>query len=169
MTDVLITQPKLAVDVAFPLFGIGVIGEENISTPLVRSETAPVVVRAERMHDAVASELDKTTVIGEAPFDGLIKGVLYTPKASITGADGDTRSLLVRNKGQDGSATVTVAQITFSAGTDATGFAELAIPLSDVLGDTYIVAGDIIVLESVHSGDGLADPGGLIKIEFTRR
>lgn len=117
---------------------------------------------------AVAAGADAVTVIGKAPLDGTITSVTFIPNATITGANTNTRAQTVINKGQSGIGAVNPATIQFNSGVNATGFDEKTIPLSATAADLAVVKGDVIAFNSAHVGTGLADPGGVVYVEFTR-
>jgi hypothetical protein len=95
--------------------------------------------------------------------------VSYTPKADITGANTESRTLTLVNKGSDGNGTTVVATLAFTSGVNASDYDEKAFTLSVVAGATTVAAGDILAAVSTHVGStGLADPGGLVQVEITR-
>jgi len=118
---------------------------------------------------ALAATVDASRSVAKAPFDGAISKVSYVPDAAITGANTDTRTLSVKNRGAAGAGTTVVASLALTNGVNATAFDEKAITLSGTAGNLVVAAGDVLSFESAHAGTGgLADPGGLIAIEFTR-
>jgi hypothetical protein len=106
----------------------------------------------------------------EAPFDGYVSGVTYTPVAGVTGAASpSSRTLSVINHGQAGSGTAVVASLALLSGVNLTAFDEKDVTLSVTTADKRIVAGDILEFRSAPvGGTGLADPGGTIEITFAR-
>ena len=132
------------------------------------TDQAPRVITLEQAVDNVAAGSDLTTIIGEAPFAGTVTAVKYVPKADITGANTDTRTVSVINKGQDGNGTTSVASLGFVSGTNASDFDEKTITLSGTAANLVVAAGDVLAWTSVHSGTtGLADPGGTVRVEIT--
>lgn len=132
-------------------------------------DTAPLVRKIEATVPAVAAASDADQTIGEAPFAGTVTGASYTPEANITGADTETRTFTVVNKGADGNGTTVVATLAMTNGVNATDFNESAMTLSAVAGATTVAEGDILAFVSTHSGStGLADPGGKVQVEITR-
>jgi hypothetical protein len=118
---------------------------------------------------AVAAGSDATVNICAAPFAGKITGVRYAPNAVLTGANTDSRTLSIINKGQAGSGTTTMASKAFTSGVNAPASDETAITLSVTAADLIVAAGDIIAFKSTHVGStGLADPGGLIEVDFVQ-
>jgi hypothetical protein len=132
-------------------------------------DSAPLVREFEQPVDNVAANADLTTVIGEADFAGTVTEVTYAPKANITGQDTETRALSLVNKGSDGNGSTVVATLALANGVTADDFDEKAITLSGTPANLVVAAGDVLAWTSVHSGStGLADPGGLVKVQVTR-
>jgi hypothetical protein len=118
---------------------------------------------------AVAAGSDAEIAVAKAPFDGTVTGVTYVPKSTITGANTDSRTISLLNKGQAGSGTTAVASLALTNGVNATGFDEKALTLSVTAADLVVADGDILSFKSLHVGStGLADPGGTVFVEFTR-
>lgn len=114
---------------------------------------------------AAASDYDQS--VWEPEFDGKITGASYTPEANITGNTTESRTLTIVNKGADGNGTTVMATLAFITSVNATDFNETAFTLSEVADAVNFSEGDIIAAVSTHVGSsGLADPGGLIQIEY---
>jgi hypothetical protein len=132
-------------------------------------DTSPLVRKLQTNIAATAAASDLTQSVGEAPFDGTLTSVSYTPKADITGANTDSRTLTLVNKGSDGNGTTVAATLALTSGVNASDYDEKAFTLSAVAGATTVAAGDILAVVSTHVGStGLADPGGLVQVEITR-
>lgn len=121
-----------------------------------------------QMHlPATAAGADYDEGAWEATSDGKITGASYTPEANITGNSTDSRTMTLVNKGQDGNGATVMGTLAFTTGVNATDFNESAFTLSEVEGAVNFAAGDIIAAVSTHVGStGLADPGGLVQIEY---
>jgi hypothetical protein len=128
------------------------------------SGQSPLVATFRQHAAAVAQGADAEVALFEAPFDGTVTSVTYTPEAAITGANTDTRKVEVYNRKQDGTGTVQVALLQFNSGVNAAKWDEKDITL--VTAD--VAQGDILSFKSTHVGAGLADPGGNVQVEFTR-
>ena len=119
--------------------------------------------------DPVAAGADSSTVLGEAPYAGTVTRVAYVPNTTLTGANTDSRTVTLKNRGQAGAGTTTVATLAFVSGVNATGDDAKAITLSGTPANLVIVAGDVLSWESTHVGStGLADPGGQVIVEISR-
>lgn len=132
------------------------------------TDTAPLIEELEMAIDNVAAGSDLTTVVGEAPFAGTVTAVKFIPKADIIGADTNTRTVSLVNKGQDGNGAVVVATLALANGVNASDFDEKTITLSVTPANLVVAEGDVLAWTSVHAASGLADPGGLVKVEVTR-
>lgn len=132
------------------------------------SERAPYVTRLTADVPAVAQAATASTAILEAPFAGTVTAVSYTPVANITGDSTNSRTLTLVNKGTDGNGTTVVATLAYTTGVNATDFNEDALTLSAVEGATTVAEGAILAWVSTHVASGLADPGGLVQIDFSR-
>lgn len=118
---------------------------------------------------AVATAASDTNILGEVKQDGTVSGVSYTPDASITGVNTNTRILRVVNRGQSGGGTTLVASLQFDSGVNATAGDEKALTLSGTPANLSVSAGDVLALESNAVGTGLADPGGLLQVDIDDR
>lgn len=117
---------------------------------------------------AVAAAIDASVAAFRAPFPGKVTKLVYVPNAAIVGANANTRTLSLKNRGQAGAGATVVASLALTAGVNAAAFDEKAITLSVTAADLVVAEGDILSAESIHTGTGLADPGGLYYIEIER-
>jgi hypothetical protein len=128
----------------------------------------------QNVKSAVAAPVGATAtgnVIIEAPYNGVVTGVTYTPTAAVTGAASpSSRTLSIVNHSQDGSGAVVVATLALVSGVNLVAFDEKVIPLSGTAANLVVVKGDELAFNSVAvtSGTGLADPGGTIEVTFGR-
>lgn len=133
------------------------------------ADTAPLTVVLEGVDPGVATAgNDDSFIIGEAPFDGTVTGVTFTPEAAITGAATNHRAIRVRNRGADGTGTTVVAELAFDNGVNAAAFDEKTIPLSATAANLEVNEGDILELFSDAVATGIADPGGIVRVTITR-
>lgn len=132
------------------------------------SERAPLVTAISRVVPNAAQAADASTPIGVAPFDGAVTAVQYIPDTAITGADTNTRTISLVNRGDDGTGTTVIATLTFEDGTDGAAFDAVTVPLSEVEDATAVAEGDVLEWLSEDVGDGLADPGGLVQLSIAR-
>lgn len=132
-------------------------------------DTAPLITERQANTAAVAANADLETKVGEAPFAATVTRVGYVPTSTITGANTESRTLQLFNRGQDGSGTVKVAELAMVSGVNAPADDEKAITVITAASANVVAAGDVLEWKSLHVGStGLADPGGLAIVEFTR-
>jgi hypothetical protein len=133
----------------------------SMKAPLVTTIRVPVA--------AVIAASDLTSPIGIAPFAGTVTGVRYIPTSVLTGADTNSRTANVYNRGQAGAGTTVVASKAFTAGVNAPANDGTDITLSGTGANLVVAQGDALDWESLHvGGTGLADPGGLVEVDITR-
>jgi hypothetical protein len=134
------------------------------------ADTAPLQRTIEADVPAVSTAgNDDDSVIAQAPFDCTVTAVQYVPEAAITGANTNTRSITLFNKGQAGAGTTTVATLQFDSGVNAAANDEKTVTLSGTAANLDLAAGDTLLWRSLHIGTGQADPGGLVRVTVTRR
>ncbi|MGW4663186.1 hypothetical protein [Streptosporangium sandarakinum] len=112
---------------------------------------------------------DDDTLIAQAPFNCTVTAVEYVPEAAITGASTNNRTVSLVNKGATGSATTTVATLTFDNGVNASANNEKALTLSGTAANLNLDAGDTLQWRSIHVGTGITDPGGIVRVTISRR
>lgn len=133
------------------------------------SGMAPMVREIEANVPAVAAGADAETDIGKAKYAGTVTAVTYVASTALTGANTDSRTIVLVNKGQAGSGTTVVATKAFTSGVNAAADDETTITLSAVAGATTVADGDVLAWQSTHVGStGLADPGGLASVSISR-
>ena len=133
------------------------------------SYEAPVSRSHQRTVAAVGTAgNDLTTNIVRVDADGVIDAVYYVPASTITGANTDTRKVVLVNKGAAGSGTTAIATLQFNSGVNATANVAKTITLSGTAADLAVSAGDILQWQSTHVGTGITDPGGLAVVVVGR-
>jgi hypothetical protein len=133
------------------------------------SDMTPLVATLSASTEAAAAAADNTTIVGKAAFAGTVTAVTYTPEANITGANTDSRTVSLINKGADGNGTTVVATLAMVSGVNSLDFDDKAITLSATAADLVVADGDVLAWTSVHVGStGLADPGGRVTVTLSR-
>lgn len=131
--------------------------------------TAPLVRVIEQDVPAVGTAgNDQNTLVCQAPFDGVVAAVEFVPAAAVTGANTNTRAVALVNKGQVGSGTTSVASLQFDSGVNASANDEKAVTLSGTAANLAVAKGDTLQWTSTHVGTGITDPGGLVRVTFSR-
>lgn len=129
--------------------------------PLTRTLTADTQPVATAGNDASES-------VGPAPFAGVVASVTYTPSAAITGANTNSRTLKVVNKGSAGSGTNVVAELALVSGVNPAAAVQKALTLSGTASKLEVAEGDVLLFVSEHVGTGITDPGGEVQIKLER-
>ena len=111
---------------------------------------------------------DDSFALPPAPFDGVIASVTYTPEAAATGDNTNARTFTLVNKGQSGVGTTVMATLALVTGVNLVAFDEKSATLSVVANATTFVTGDELAWVSTHTGTGVVDPGGTVKITANR-
>lgn len=130
-------------------------------------EAAPLVVTLTAQTDAIAAGASGSDTL-RAPVAGTVQSVTYIPAATITGADTNTRTISLVNRGQAGAGSTSVASLALVSGVNATAFDEKALTLSGTAANLVVAEGDVLEFRSVFAASGLADPGGTVVITLAR-
>jgi hypothetical protein len=104
------------------------------------------------------------TVITNNGRAGTVTAVSFIPLATITGANTNTRSYSLVNKGSSGAGNTVIATLQFDSGVNATGNVVKVIPLSGTAANLAVAVGDVLIWNSNAVGTGQADPGGLVSV-----
>ncbi len=131
-------------------------------------DQSPLVRNLEHVVPAATIAASAETDLSEAPFAGTVTKVDYVAATAVTGADTNSRTVVLVNKGAAGSGTTVVATKAFTSGVNAAADTPTAVTLSVVANATTVAAGDVLVWQSNAVGTGLVDPGGMAHIEITR-
>ena len=105
-------------------------------------------------------------VVGIVPFRATVTAVRFVAKTAITGAATNFFTASLRNRGAAGAGALTVASRAYSAGNNATAFAGDTLTLT---ADVTVASGDVLTLEKLVSGTGLAMPAGTITVTLRAR
>jgi hypothetical protein len=124
----------------------------------------PLIRTHERSVAAVGAGADLTTPIDVVGEDGVVSKVTYVPVAAVTGANTNTRTLSLVNKGSAGAGSTVVATLALTSGNNLSADTPNTIAIST----GKVSAGDVLEWTSVHAASGLADPGGLVHVEISR-
>ncbi len=117
---------------------------------------------------ATANGADASGLI-VAPFDGTLAAASIVPLTVLTGANTESRTLQVFNRGQAGAGTTLAASKAFVSTVNAPALDETALTLSATAADLVIASGDVIEVKSLHVGaTGLAGPQLLARLSFSR-
>lgn len=133
------------------------------------ADTAPLVHTLRANVAAVAAGSDLETKLGESPFAGSVTRVAYLAAAAITGANTESRTLQLFNRGTGGAGTAKAAELALVSGVNAGADDDKAITIITAANADDVAEGDVLEWKSLHVGaTGLADPGGMVIVEITR-
>ena len=129
--------------------------------------SAPLTRFIEENVPALALGASDDTSFTQANWAGTVASVKYIPDAAITGANTNTRSVSLINKGPAAAGNVVVATLQFNSGVNATTQDDVSLTLG-VAANLAISDGDNLVWRSTSVGTGIADPGGLVQVQLSR-
>lgn len=101
------------------------------------------------------------------PFRATITGVSWTPAAAITANGSNYFTLRVRNR-TTGAGDVEIATRSYAA-TNSTAFTPEAATLSGTAANLDVAEGDLITVEKLVTGTGLAMPDGVVQVHYKAR
>lgn len=131
------------------------------SAPLIRRVQA--FVPAQGTAGAAQDE-----AIGKAPFNGVISAVSIIPEANLVGDNTNNRTFRAVNKGQTGVGAAVAASLQTTAANGLTAFDEKALTLSGTPANLVVAQDDVIALDEIVAGTGVAHSGYTAIVEFTR-
>lgn len=116
---------------------------------------------------ALGTDLDQEIWTNKTGAPVEITAVTFTPDAAHSGAATNNMTLGVVNKELLGVGTVIVApQKAFVSGIDLVAFKPDDIPVSTTAADVRVETGEVLAFSKVENGTGLAQPAGLVTIEY---
>lgn len=132
-------------------------------------DSAPLTRKYKSQVPAAIAAADAETDVCIVEFAGVVSSVKYVAATVLTGANTESRTGVLVNKGQSGAGSTAVATKAFVSGVNAAADDDTTITLSGTAANLVVAAGDVLVWQSNHVGStGLADPGGMVEVEITR-
>lgn len=117
---------------------------------------------------AAAAAAADASGLAVAPVAGTVTAASLVPLTVLTGANTNSRTVNVFNRGQTGAGTTVIASTAFVAGVNAPALDETPLTLSVVAGATTVAAGDVIEVQSLHILTGIAGPQALVRLTVSR-
>ncbi len=102
-----------------------------------------------------------------APFNLKIVGVKWIPAAAITANGTNYFTLTLRNR-TTGAGAALPAQRSYAA-TNSVAFVAEAMTLSSTAADLNVAEGDVLTVEKLVTGTGLAMPDGTVQVTYRAR
>lgn len=116
---------------------------------------------------ALGTDLDQEIWSNKTGAPVQITAVTFTPDAAHTGAATNNMTLGIVNKELDGLGTVIVApQKAYVSGVNLVAFQNDDIPVSATAADVRVEIDEVLAFSKVENGTGLAQPAGLVTIEY---
>jgi len=106
---------------------------------------------------------DQQIVVGRVRYPGTVNSVEYIPGWSVTGANTNSRTLTLYNRGQSGAGTTAIATLALTSGVNLTKYQAKTITITAA--NAVVAPGDLLEWESLHVGSGLPDPGGQVVVQ----
>lgn len=133
------------------------------------NEAAPFSQTLTATIDAAAANADSSGAYITAPYAGTVTVAEIIAAAAITGADTESRTFQLHNRGQAGIGTVLVASKAFVNAVNAVADDATALTLSATAANLVVVAGDVLEFTSLHIGTtGLAGPKAQGRVTISR-
>ncbi len=107
---------------------------------------------------------DKVTPVARVTRAGIVASVEFIPAWNLTGVNTNSRTFTLYNRGSAGAGTTAIATLAMTSGTNLSKFVPATITLGAGANRTLAV-GDILEWESLHVGNGIADPGGRLIVQ----
>lgn len=95
---------------------------------------------------------------------GVVNSVAFYPSWTMNGADTNSRTYTLYNRGQAGAGSAVVAQLALTAGVNLSKGVAKVITLGAAASRAVLV-GDVLEWQSLHVGTGLPDPGGRLVVQ----
>jgi hypothetical protein len=132
------------------------------------TDQAPLTKRLTADTVALTKGAEFAAPLGPAPFAGKVSSVTWIAGSTLTGANTNTITFKLVNKGQSGSGTNVIAEKSFTSGVNAPASDETTITLSGTASKLEVAEGDVLTLEAVKVGEGIVTPAGEIQARVTR-
>jgi hypothetical protein len=133
------------------------------------NEAAPFSMTLGATIDAAIAAADSSGAYVVAPFAGVVSAASVIAATLLTGANTESRTLQLHNRGAAGAGTTLVASKAFVSGVNAAADDETALTLSATAADLVVAEGDVLEFTSLHVGaTGLAASKMLGKVTFSR-
>lgn len=129
----------------------------------------PVVWPPDLMQKADAGSMfdndgaDKLTIVGRCERSGIVNSVEFVPNWTMNGANTNSRTYTLYNRGTAGAGTTAIATLALTSGVNLTKFVAKVITITPA--NAVVAVGDVLEWESLHVGSGLPDPGGKIIVQ----
>lgn len=133
------------------------------------ADTAPLTTTLTTSIAAAAAAADASGGYVVAPWAGTVTAASIIAATALTGANTESRTVQLHNRGAAGAGTTLVASKAFASGTNAAADDETSLTLSATAADLVVAAGDVLEFTSLHVGaTGLAGPAFQGRVTLSR-
>lgn len=108
---------------------------------------------------------DRLQIVERVRYPGVVNSVEFIPNWTMSGANTDSRTYTLYNRGVAGAGTTAIATLALTSGVNLTKFAAKTITVTAA--NATVAVGDVLEWESLHVGNGLPDPGGQVVVQQT--
>lgn len=119
-----------------------------------------------RVNAALAADATADQVVGLVTTAGSVLSVTFVPDTVLTGADTNSATLSVVNKGAAAAGTAVVASKAFTNGVNIAATVPGDITLTATAADAVVAANDVLVYRRTKVGTGLAVPAGMLVVKI---
>ena len=106
---------------------------------------------------------DQVMPIGRCRNAGIVNSVEFVPSWNLTGANTNSRTLVLINRRTTGTGTTTMCSLPLTSGLSLTRGVAVSLVISAA--NAPVVVGDILEWNTIHVGNGMQDPGGEVIIQ----
>lgn len=108
----------------------------------------------------IADDVEMVIALGHGPMK--IKSISFTPDSAISGANTDSRTLSVQNKGTNGTGTTVLGSYALTLGNNIAACSAYELVID--AGGFTLGENEVLSFLSTHVGAGLVIAGGLITV-----
>lgn len=123
----------------------------------------PVVQLSRDIAAITTASTTAESSLGRAPFKSKVVGAYFIAESALSGAASNNRVLSVVNK-VSGAGSAIPATLIFTAGVDAIAYDDTALTVSATDATVALAAGDVLSVQSLVTGTGLAQPAGKVVV-----
>ena len=131
-------------------------------------DTSPLTVTLSADVAAAATGASESGAYVEAPFAGTVTAASILATAAMSGANTNSRTVQLHNRGAAGAGTTLVASKAFTSGVNLAADDETMLTLSVTAADLIVAEGDLLEFTSLTVGSGLAAPKFTGQVTFAR-
>lgn len=138
----------------------------DLATDLAASTNVTAAARREVVMAAVAGGSNLNSQVDVMPYAGTLLSAAYYPAAAMTGDNTNSRAFTLVNLGPTNAGSTSMATLALPTATNPPANTAAAMTLSVTPANLVFAAGDVLQFQSVHTGTGIADPGGTLLLTY---